>query len=65
MQGTTDAAKSRIWARYCCINDSLETGSMLPYLDQAEREGYSSIILNPNMRLDSTTNVWPQLTLFG
>ncbi len=38
---------------------------MLPYLDQAEREGYSSIILNPNMRLDSTTNVWPQLTLFG
>lgn len=36
------------WARAICINDSLEIGTMFPYINKAQAMGYSCIILNPN-----------------
>ena len=31
-----------------CINDSLRTGSVIPYVQKAQRLGWSVLILNPN-----------------
>ncbi|CAF2073713.1 unnamed protein product [Rotaria magnacalcarata] len=36
------------WARSCCINDSLDIGSMFPYMTKAKEHNLSVIILNPN-----------------
>jgi hypothetical protein len=36
------------WARSVCINDSLDKGSILPYLVQATKRGYGVIVANPN-----------------
>lgn len=36
------------WARRLCINDSLDTGSILPYLEKCKELGYGVIVLNPN-----------------
>lgn len=36
------------WARALCINDSLEVGSILGYLDKATAAGYGVIVFNPN-----------------
>jgi len=36
------------WARSVVINDSLEVGSMLPYVSRAQKEGFSVVIFNPN-----------------
>jgi len=31
-----------------CINDDLNIGSILPYLERCKKEGYSVIVFNPN-----------------
>jgi len=36
------------WSRSLIINDSLNTGTMLPYIKRAREEGYGVIVLNPN-----------------
>lgn len=36
------------WARSCCINESLDIGSMFPYMNKAKEHHLSVIILNPN-----------------
>lgn len=36
------------WARSCCINESLDIGSMFPYMKKAKENHLSVIILNPN-----------------
>ena len=36
------------WARSCCINESLDIGSMFPYMKKAKEHNLSVIILNPN-----------------
>jgi hypothetical protein len=36
------------WARSCCINESLDIGSMFPYMTKAKENNLSVIILNPN-----------------
>jgi len=36
------------WARRLCINESLATGSVLPYLAAARAAGLSALVLNPN-----------------
>jgi len=38
----------RIWSKSVCINDSIEKGSMIPFLEFAEKNDYQVIILNPN-----------------
>lgn len=43
------------WSRSICINDSLEAGSMIPYITQAINLNYSVLILNPNLRKDPLT----------
>jgi len=42
------AVKAGQWARSLCINDSLNNGTIIPYLDDAHASGFSSIVLNPN-----------------
>mmetsp|Transcript_2132 Transcript_2132/g.3083 ORF Transcript_2132/g.3083 Transcript_2132/m.3083 type:complete len:455 (+) Transcript_2132:28-1392(+) len=38
-----------MWARKLCLNDTLHTGSQLPYIEQAYKRDWGVIILNPNM----------------
>ena len=40
------------WARSICINDNLNLGSMIPYIEKAIKNNMSVIILNPNERTD-------------
>jgi len=40
-----------VWARSLCINDTVHTGSMLPFVGKAKYLGYSVLILNPNQRM--------------
>lgn len=49
------AVRAGQWARSVCINDSLKTGSVIPFLEYAEQEGFSVIVLNPNFNRDSKT----------
>jgi len=43
------------WARYCCMNDTLDTGTVFSLIERAKEEGYSYIILNPNLNKDPIT----------
>ncbi|KAL6051577.1 Cotranscriptional regulator FAM172A [Balamuthia mandrillaris] len=36
------------WARALCINNSLEHGTIFPYLKEAKKGGYGVIVFNPN-----------------
>lgn len=36
------------WARALCINDSLKTGTIFEYLERAQKENFSVVVLNPN-----------------
>jgi len=42
------------WARALCLNESLEMGSIFPYLEKAKEAGYEVIVFNPNQ------NVYPE-----
>jgi hypothetical protein len=44
------AVRPGIWARSVCINDSLNMGSMLPFLQFAQDENMEVLIFNPNKR---------------
>ncbi len=43
------AVRAGQWARALCMNESLETGSQIPYIQQALLEGYGIIVFNPNL----------------
>jgi len=40
--------RAGIWSRSVCRDDSLKTGSMIPYVDRAVKLAWGVIILNPN-----------------
>jgi hypothetical protein len=40
-----------VWGRQLCLNDSLKSGSQLPYIERALKEGYSLVVLNPNQNI--------------
>ncbi|KNC45961.1 UPF0528 protein [Thecamonas trahens ATCC 50062] len=42
------AVRAGMWARKLCMNNTLDEGSMLPYIERALAEGYALAILNPN-----------------
>lgn len=42
------AVQAGQWARALCINDSLHTGAMLDYIEEARSRDYGILILNPN-----------------
>ncbi|KAL6046977.1 cotranscriptional regulator FAM172A-like [Balamuthia mandrillaris] len=48
-------ARAGQWSRKLCLGDSLQTGSLLPYLERAKNEGYGVAILNPNLNSVPTT----------
>lgn len=56
IQGT-GAVRAGIWARSVCMNDSLEKGSMLPFLDQAQKNNWNVLVMNPNYNKDPATGV--------
>eukprot|EP00741_Cyanophora_paradoxa_P008169 tig00001265_g7906.t1 len=49
IQQGTGAVRAGQWARALCINDSLKTGTIFPYIEQAVAQGYSLVITNPNL----------------
>jgi len=49
--------KYRIWSRSVCINDSLEKGSVIPFLEFAKINDYNVLIFNPNERYSSTDSL--------
>ena len=51
IQGTGNV-RAGIWARSVCINESLELGSVIPYVKEAEKNDMNVIIFNPNERKD-------------
>eukprot|EP01090_Pellita_catalonica_P007577 TRINITY_DN18168_c0_g1_i1.p1 TRINITY_DN18168_c0_g1~~TRINITY_DN18168_c0_g1_i1.p1 ORF type:complete len:450 (-),score=98.85 TRINITY_DN18168_c0_g1_i1:80-1429(-) len=46
------AVRAGQWARALCINETLEVGSILPYLKKAKAAGYGVIVFNPNYNSD-------------
>lgn len=42
-----------IWARSVCMNESIEKGSMLPLINEAQKNKMSVIVMNPNLNRDS------------
>ena len=54
------AVRAGIWARSVCVNESLETGSVLPFLEHAKRLKIPVLVMNPNYNRDPVTkNVVP------
>ena len=49
--------RAGIWARSVCINEGLETGSMLPFANLAEKLGMAVLVMNPNYNSDPETGV--------
>ena len=53
------------WARRLCINESLTTGTVVPYLQWAVSRGFGCCVLNPNHRRASseehTVDAWKAL----
>jgi hypothetical protein len=47
--------RAGIWSRSVCINESIETGSMLPFVEKGIEEQYDILILNPNFTKDPET----------
>lgn len=43
------------WARALCINNTLEMGSILPYLKKCKELGFGVIVCNPNLNYDFVT----------
>ncbi len=52
-----------IWSRYCCINEPLAVGSVFPYVEWAQKQGFSCIVFNPNLNTDPLTEV-PSSSVF-
>ena len=63
IQGT-GAVRVGIWARQICINDNIENGSMISYIQTALEKKYSLIILNPNERYDDNKDTSKQIKEF-
>ena len=38
------------WANSVCINEGLNMGSMIPFVEKAKKNGFSILIMNPNER---------------
>jgi hypothetical protein len=55
IQGTGEV-RAGVWARSVCINDSLETGSMLWMIHFCENNGIAVLIMNPNYNRDPETD---------
>jgi hypothetical protein len=43
------AVRAGMWARSVCINESLNTGTVFPFVEAAYANGYSVVIANPNL----------------
>jgi len=59
------AVRAGQWARALCMNESLETGSQIPYIQQALLEGYGVIVFNPNLNRLPKTPIPHQYTREG
>jgi hypothetical protein len=46
------AVRAGQWARALCINETLDLGTILPYLDKCKTLGYGVIVFNPNLNDD-------------
>jgi hypothetical protein len=47
-----------MWSRSVCINESLELGSIIPFVEEAYKNKMSVIVFNPNERKDPITNLY-------
>ena len=56
IQGT-GAVRAGIWARSACINENLEVGSMLPFIDKCRDLGIPVLVMNPNYNEDPESGV--------
>ncbi len=44
------------WSRALCLNEGLEVGSILPYLEQARQRNWAVLVLNPNESFEFTVD---------
>lgn len=49
------AVRAGIWARSVCINEGLQTGSMLPFLEVCKNLDIAVLVMNPNFNRDPET----------
>ena len=49
------AVRAGMWARSVCINESLELGSMLPFLSVCRDLNIPVLVMNPNANFDPTS----------
>lgn len=45
------AVRPGMWARALCMNDTLDRGSVFPYIHDAQSRGWGVLVLNPNENL--------------
>lgn len=38
-----------LWAQSLCINDNIDSGSVIPYLRDIKEKGWAAVVLNPNV----------------
>ncbi|OMJ73458.1 hypothetical protein SteCoe_27852 [Stentor coeruleus] len=50
------AVRAGLWARSVCINDSLITGSVFPFLDYANKNNFEVLVFNPNYNYDKASH---------
>lgn len=51
IQGT-GAVRAGVWARSVCVNESLEKGSVLPFLKKSIENDVDVLVMNPNYNSD-------------
>lgn len=51
------AVRAGIWAKSVCINEGLELGSMLPFIDTCRDLNIPVLVMNPNLSCDPETGV--------
>eukprot|EP01129_Flabellula_baltica_P015183 TRINITY_DN7553_c0_g1_i1.p1 TRINITY_DN7553_c0_g1~~TRINITY_DN7553_c0_g1_i1.p1 ORF type:complete len:358 (-),score=68.04 TRINITY_DN7553_c0_g1_i1:14-1087(-) len=58
------AVRAGQWARALCINDTLDIGTVFPYVEKALEKNYGIIIMNPNDNERPTEKVEIPVSLF-
>lgn len=57
LQGS-GAVRPGMWARALCINNSLNVGSIFPYIEQCQQRGWGVVVLNPNENYAEAAPQW-------
>lgn len=49
--------RAGVWARSVCINENLQKGSVLPFLERCRINNIAVLVMNPNYNSDPKTGI--------